>query len=142
MKNSQTVLVATSSEEHLRSLSALLESVDAEVVSAATCREARVKLQGSSSIAVVITDATLPDGNWCDLLGCVCAACAESRFIVVSEVVDEHLKAEATWRGVFDLLAEPCDMEEAKRVVEAALETRKVVPRHSVSGENLGTRSL
>ena len=132
MKNTQTALVATASEERLRLLAALLESVDAEVLPARTCREARLKLQGSRSIAIVITDTTLPDGNWCNLFHCVSAAHTGSRFIVCSEVVDEHLKAEATWRGVFDLLPEPCDKEEAKRVVVAALKAGEKRPRGDI----------
>ena len=63
---------------------------------------------------VVICERSLADGDWKDLLG------KTSRLIVTSCVADEVLWAEVLNLGGYDVLAQPFDELEVRRVVALA----------------------
>jgi len=63
---------------------------------------------------VVICEKSLPDGEWKDLLG------KTPRLIVTSHAADEALWAEVLNLGGYDVLAQPFDEQEVRRVVAMA----------------------
>ena len=63
---------------------------------------------------VVICEKSLPDGEWKDLLG------KTPRLIVTSHAADEALWAEVLNLGGYDVLAQPFDEQEVRRVVTMA----------------------
>jgi hypothetical protein len=69
---------------------------------------------------VVICERSLPDGDWKDLLG------KTPRLIVTSDAADEALWAEVLNLGGNDVLAQPFDEQEVRRVVAMAGR----VPKH------------
>ena len=71
-------------------------------------------------IDVVITDLTLPDGNWCDILKYLVDEGIRANVVVNAPFADERLWSEILWRGAYDLLVEPYENFELKRVVEGA----------------------
>ena len=73
-------------------------------------REACGQLSSEGN-SVVICERSLPDGDWKDLLG------KTPRLIVTSHAADEALWAEVLNLGGYDVLAQPFDEQEVRRVV-------------------------
>jgi FixJ family two-component response regulator len=68
----------------------------------------------NDSNRVVICERSLADGDWKDLLG------KTARLIVTSHAADEALWAEVLNLGGYDVLAQPFDEQEVRRVVALA----------------------
>lgn len=98
-----------------------LRSLQIPVHAAQNCQQARKLLVGRDDTKVVITDVTLPDGNWCDILRYLVHQNIPANVIVASQLPDERLWSEVLWRGAYDLLVEPYDGGEVRRIVEGAL---------------------
>ena len=114
-------VVIVSHGERRRRLVANLQSLDLAILAADNLREARGVLWSHPLVDVVLTDVTLPDGNWCDVLTCLADRGVSASMVVCSPVADEKLWSEVLWRGVHDMLVEPYEDLEALRVVEGAL---------------------
>jgi two-component system response regulator PilR (NtrC family) len=99
-----------------------------EVLPAASCHEARTLLENHPPVDVVITDVSLTDGNWSDVFRCLIDAGVRASVVVTSRWADERLWSEVLWRGAYDLLVEPYEVDELRRIVEGAL-------RAAASGE-------
>ena len=78
-------------------------------------------MNANPTIDIVITQVSLKDGNWCDVLACAANREVEARVVVSSTVADERFWSEALWRGVYDVLLEPYDCLEVRRIVDGAL---------------------
>ena len=102
-------------------LLASLESLGISVLAVRNCRETRQLLQGDPGIELVITATTLSDGNWTDVLKCLEDGGVEASVVVTSAHADERFWSEALWRGVYDLLVEPYERDEAQRTVQGAI---------------------
>ena len=76
-------------------------------------REASGHLSNAGN-PVVICERSLPDGEWKDLLG------KTPRLIVTSHAADEALWAEVLNLGGYDVLAQPFDEQEVRRVLTMA----------------------
>jgi len=87
----------------------------------APTRAARECMNVNPTIDIVITQVSLKDGNWCDVLAFVVNRGVEARVVVSSTVADERFWSEALWRGVYDVLLEPYDVLEVRRIVDGAL---------------------
>jgi len=69
----------------------------------------------------VIVDVALPDGSWCQVLEDVAQWPGHAEVIVRMQVAERSLWREIVARGASDLLLEPCQPEEMKRIIEAAV---------------------
>ncbi|MDA1313275.1 MAG: hypothetical protein O2968_08070 [Acidobacteria bacterium] len=98
-----------------------IQSLDFEVLTVSTCSEARRLLQTSPPVKVVVTQVSLPDGNWCDVLRYLVDNDIRASVVVSSPRADEHLWSEVLWRGGYDLLVEPYETDEVRRTIEGAL---------------------
>lgn len=78
----------------------------------------RLKLQ---SIAVVVTEKDLPDGNWKDIQGLLDLLRPVPLLIVASIAADDHLWAEVLNTGGFDVLAKPFRHDETIHSISHAL---------------------
>jgi DNA-binding NtrC family response regulator len=105
-----------------------LVALSLELTTAQSCRQARERLGRKPPPSVVITETSLPDGNWCDVLNSVVRSEVDSAVIVCSSTADERLWSEAIWRGAYDLLVEPFDVSHVKRCVEGAHRSRHQAP--------------
>lgn len=92
-----------------------------KVVGAATCREAFRVIRGAEPIAVIVCDVSLPDGNWYDVLWYSTNWGTRARMVLRTDFADERLWSVAIWSGVYDLLVEPCGVDEVRRVIGGAL---------------------
>lgn len=69
---------------------------------------------------VVLTESSLPDGSWREVLAWTTANCPDASVVVMSEAADDELWADVLNRGGFDLVAAPLDEAELQRVSMSA----------------------
>lgn len=105
-------------EDHI-ALKRILRSDHRPVVVAGSCEEA-FRLISRCPVAAIITNDTLPDGDWGRVLGHVQAQSLPVNLIVASRVADEGLWAEVLNLGGFDLLMKPFVADEVRRVLALA----------------------
>jgi len=96
----------------------VLESCGIEVVPACNCNEARRMLE--TQVQVVLTDRVLPDGDWRAVLEIVAQDLANVQVVVCSRLGDHTLLIDVLEQGAYDVLVEPYQCEEVRRVLEAA----------------------
>jgi DNA-binding NtrC family response regulator len=107
MKKPAVALMVMSSQDRLASLLGCLKKLKLEVLTVATCRQARQLLRTKAPVDVVISDVTLADGNWSDVLRDVVDTGTRANVILNAPSPDAVLWSEALWRGVYDMLTEP-----------------------------------
>jgi DNA-binding NtrC family response regulator len=142
MESRPTVLVVTSDTAQASALIPHLSAADLNVYEVETCREARTFLSSRPTVDVIISDLSLPDGNWCDMVRHMVDHAERAAMIVACSEADERLWSEILWRGVYDLLVEPYDPDQVKRVVEGALRGAHQASRsspHSAKGQSSST---
>lgn len=115
------VLLVLPQGERRNTLLSHLESLKLTAAAVGTFREVRERLRDDPRVDIVITEVSLRDGNWCDVLGCVVSRGVDARVVVSSPVADERLWSEVLWRGVYDVLVEPYDPLEVRRILDGAL---------------------
>ncbi len=98
-----------------------LESCDIDVLAASDCNEGRRMLETQPPVHVVVTDTTLPDGDWRRVLEIVERGYSKSEVVVVCSCQDDpKLWLDVLEQGAYDVLVEPIQPKEAQRIVEAA----------------------
>src|SRR5260370_25136015 len=97
-------------------LARMLDDV-ASLIHAVSVKEAASKLE-THSFQTVLTEATLEDGTWLDLLQL--SRSLGSVLIVTHPWADVRFWAEAINRGAYDVLAQPFNGMEVRRVLSAA----------------------
>jgi len=98
----------------------VLESCGIEVLAVCDCHEARRMLETRPSVHVVVTDTTLPDGDWRRVLEIMARSSPNIEVIVHSRLGDHKLWLDVLEQGGYDVLVEPFHYEEVQRIVEAA----------------------
>jgi DNA-binding NtrC family response regulator len=79
----------------------------------------------------ILTEASLPDGAWTDVLELNYHLPAPSALIVTDKLADDLFWAEVLNRGAYDLLAQPFDETEVQRILEHAC--RQASPRRAAA---------
>lgn len=121
MESQPEVLLVTSDTTRATALMQHLSAAKLNVYSIETCQGARAFLSDHPTVDLIITELSLPDGNWCDMVRHMVDHTERTAMVVTCPEADEQLWSEVLWRGVFDLLVEPYDRQFVKRVVEGAL---------------------
>ena len=114
-----TVLLVMSRERRL-SLLETLEVSGIDALPACDCNEARRVLETQLQVQVVLTDRVLPDGDWRAVLEIVAQGRAYVQVVVCSRLGDHTLLIDVLEQGAYDVLVEPYQCEEVRRVLEAA----------------------
>ena len=114
-----TVMLVMSRERQL-SLLETLEVSGIDVLPVCDCNEARRMLETQLQVQVVLTDRTLPDGDWRAVLEIVAQGRANVQVVVCSRLGDHTLLIDVLEQGAYDVLVEPYQREEIRRVLEAA----------------------
>lgn len=128
MKKTGVALVVISLPERLKSLLAELKRLNLDILTVPTCRQARQLLRTRPPVDVVITDVTLADGNWSDVLRDVVELGGDTHVVVHASSPDAILWSEVLWRGVYDMLTEPYEEHEVRNVVEGAVRAARDLP--------------
>ncbi len=117
------VLLVMPSTERRSGFVPKLRALGGRLLAAESCRDFRALLRRHGDVDVVVTDTTLSDGNWCDVLNYVLKQGSQANVVVASEAGDAKLWSEVLWRGAYDMLVEPVATEEVERVMRGALRT-------------------
>lgn len=121
MNQPKTLALLISPREHWSSLVELLAALGLEILTVESCREARSWLRIRPPLDLIMTHASLSDGNWCDVIKLVVDDGIDVPIVVCSPTANERLWAEVVWRGAYDLLAGPPELRAVRTVVEGAL---------------------
>src|SRR5207302_11084855 len=73
-------------------------------------------------VQVVLTDTVLPDGDWRRVLEIVAHSCPNIEVVVSARLGDHRLWIDVLEQGAYDVLVEPYECEEVRRIVETAAE--------------------
>jgi DNA-binding response OmpR family regulator len=73
---------------------------------------------------LVVCEQDLPDGSWKEILAATAAVADPPSLIVTSRLADDRLWAEVLNLGGYDVLAQPFDREEVRRVAMLARDHR------------------
>jgi DNA-binding NarL/FixJ family response regulator len=114
------VAIAIASDANRNCLTALVRSLRADVIahqSLGTLRESLIR----GEVDLVITDVTLPDGNWVDVLRLAVEVSPPPVILVHSRVVHDRLWSEVLWRGAHYMLIAPYSYKDGCEIIESAL---------------------
>jgi DNA-binding NtrC family response regulator len=128
MEKQLTALLVMPQERRSR-LMAHLKEIDANILTACSCGEATDLLRGEPEVALVLTDLSLPDGSWFDVLNSVGDVNARAAVVVCARVADERLWTQVLEAGGFDVLVEPYQDHEVRRILAAAATGRHASQR-------------
>lgn len=118
------LLVSPESNERL-ALQAILQSAECRTFACGRCRDADDLIQFAT---VVISEDSLPDGSWQDVLRTVQALERPPALIVTSRLADNRLWAEVLNLGGYDVLAQPLRAQEVMWAVRSAQHQWRTVP--------------
>ena len=110
------VLFVSPYVQDANSLAEMLDEVST-VVHASSLKDAVSKLR-AANFGVVVTEAKLDDGNWLDLLELTRRLGTE--LVVTDAWADTRFWAMAINLGAYDMLAQPFDGTEVRRVLASA----------------------
>src|SRR6266446_4628777 len=116
--NIKTMLVMA--QERRPNLVNALECCGIEVLPVCDCNEARRMLETQPMVQVVVTDARLHDGDWRRVLEIVVRGRRKIEVVVCSRLGDPKLWLDVLEQGGYDVLVEPFEHEEVRRIVKAA----------------------
>jgi DNA-binding NtrC family response regulator len=118
------ILVLSGRRDDARLLSQMLHGLPLTVDEAAGLEQARAKLL-QDDYQVILTEASLPDGNWLDVLHLLRDLPHETSVVVTSPQADAALWAHALNVGVYDVIAQPYYESEVRRILTNACDRRR-----------------
>jgi len=110
------ILYLSGRHDDARRLSLMLEALPLDVDHSATLQQARSMLR-KLDYDIILTEASLPDGNWLDTLQLVNDFACDSKLIVTDPQADARFWAEALNLGAYDVLAQPFYEPEVRRIL-------------------------
>ena len=113
------ILFLSGHPDDARRLSCMLQSLPLQVDHVETLQQARNQLQ-QDDYGVILTEASLSDGKWLDVIRLVREYPQEMEVIVTDPQADGRLWAEALNLGAYDLLAQPFYEPEVRRILSNA----------------------
>ncbi len=132
------VLFVSSNHEDAGMLNRMLEHAPIQFEHVPNLQDARDNL-GRGSYGAVLTEAHLPDGDWKDVLDLTWELVTSPAVIVTHRCADDLFWAEALNLGCYDMLAQPFDAREVRRILTLACEQR---PSKHASGARPALQSL
>lgn len=100
-----------------------LDALGIGILRVGNSREALHILETRPDVQAVLTEVTLPDGDWRTVLEAVAANCISAEVIVLSRFPDARLRRTVLESPAYDLLAEPYTRGEVARIVGGAVLT-------------------
>lgn len=121
MLQENTVLMVSAAGEIDLSLRKVLNDAGMHVRVARSCAEALSVLASPSPPAIVFCEASLPDGDWGDILAFASGESTNVPVIIVSRVVDINLYINALEEGAADFIVPPFYRQDLSHVVSCAM---------------------
>ena len=125
------VLFVSPHPEDAQNLERMLSQMPLLLEHVKDIRQARAKLL-ENAYGVILTEATLPDGIWVDVLGLARQTSPETEVIVTDPLADARIWSEVLNLGGYDMLAQPFYAPEVQRILSNAC-TRIPQVRHAAS---------
>lgn len=113
------VLFVSPHREDATVLSRMLGSLPVPLEHVADLRQASATIQ-AEPYQVILTEASLPDGTWRDVLDMAREVIPGPAVIVTDAAADARFWAEALNLGAYDLLAQPFATAEVQRILSYA----------------------
>jgi DNA-binding NtrC family response regulator len=110
------ILYISGHPDDARELSQMLQSLPVILEHVNTLAQARAQL-GRQDYEVVLTEASLTDGNWLDVLHMVREHPRELEVVVTDRQADARFWSEALKLGAYDLLPQPFYEPEVRRIL-------------------------
>jgi DNA-binding NtrC family response regulator len=108
-------------------LTQILNPDSTEFKHVSSLEDARQTL-GQGSYGVVLTEAYLLDGDWKDVLGATWELDIAPAVVVTHRFADDRFWAEVLNLGCYDMLAQPFDAREVRRILTSACEQSPAKP--------------
>lgn len=117
------VLVVENNPEVLELVTAMVSSLDFDVMAAASVDEARQRL-GEGPVDAIVTDLVLGDGDGLELIRELRAGGDNVPALMISSYASPELRSTAQSAGAADLLAKPFRMERLSQALTKLLGDR------------------
>jgi DNA-binding NtrC family response regulator len=121
MKDDPVMLLVHDRPAPLETVRSQLGNQDGEIRRARSCAEAALLLWSDPPPHVLLTDISLPDGNWADVLKLAEGAAQPVNVIVVSPFWDVGFYIAVIERGAFDFLVPPLATADLLYTVQSAI---------------------
>ena len=113
------ILCISGQEQNARELAAMLHSLPVLLEYVGSLQQARVELV-KHEYDVVLTEAHLTDGDWLDVLHLAREVPHELAVVVTDRQADASLWSRALNLGVYDVLPQPFEEREVRRILQNA----------------------
>jgi DNA-binding NtrC family response regulator len=113
------ILFVTGHREDARAVTEMLRALPLAVEHVRTLKQARTRLL-AKHFDVVLSESSLDDGNWLDVLDLTRDITSQPQLIVTDPNADTRFWAEALNRGAYDLIAQPFYESEVRRILHNA----------------------
>jgi len=110
------ILFISGHHDDVRHVTEMLHELPLAIDHAGSVGQARTKLR-QKQFRAVVTEASLPDGNWLDVLHLTRDTASEPEVIVTDRQADARFWAEALNLGAYDLLPQPFYEPEVRRIL-------------------------
>src|SRR4051812_16129353 len=110
------ILFVSGHQDDARDLSRMLQALPVTLNHTGTLRQARTLLS-LKDCDLVLTEASLPDGDWLDVLHMVRESPRELQVIVTDPLADASFWSKALNMGAYDLLTQPFYEPEVRRII-------------------------
>ncbi len=127
---SRILFISGHRDDALR-LSQMLRALPLALVHVEGVQQARTKLR-EDEYDLVLTEASLPDGTWLEVLQLARDTARELDVIVTDPHADARFWAEALNLGVYDLLTQPFYEPEVRRILSYACARAGAAPMATV----------
>lgn len=114
-------LLVYDEEEPLRAVEQTLLDQRMSTLRVRNCSGAMAELRDSDPPALVLTDTSLPDGGWADVLQATFTCPSYTPLIVVSGLVDIRLYLDVLESGAYDFVVAPLAPADLAYIVRGAL---------------------
>ena len=114
-------LLVYDEEEPVRAVERILLDQGMSTRRVRNCSAADAALREAASPVLVLTDTSLPDGSWADVLKAACAVPPRPPVIVVSRLVDIQLYVDVLESGAYDFVVPPLNSAGLVHIVRGAI---------------------
>jgi DNA-binding NtrC family response regulator len=140
------VLLVYYEEDPVRGMERILLDQEISTRRVCNCSEAKAVLRGSAAPVLILTDTSLPDGTWADVLEAASTAPTTAPVIVVSRLADIELYLDVLESGAYDFVVPPLSSADLAHIVGGALlkgrSATSARPNGTGSHHRLGSRGL
>ena len=116
-----SALLVYGREGPIRSLETNIASQGVRTLRSRNCSEVRELLREPSPPDLILTEVSLPDRTWEDVLNSANAAPASVPVIVVSHIVEMALYLDVLQRGAYDFIVPPISFWDLAHIIRGAV---------------------